>query len=147
MGFAESLSTLSMDKHERDRYYEMANSSDPAMRKAAREKLNGNKVTPMDLVRTYAQARVTAKMEFQKEQYSDMKHMIQNLTRDDPTYDSISPIMQDRLKAVYASKEKDASGKNEKNDRDILSEVNERFASVLPQEPDQYDGVDGPEME
>ena len=107
MGFAESLSTLSMDNHEREEYYRMANSSDPAMRQAAREKINGGKVSPLDLVRIYAQARVTVSMEYQKEQYSDMKQMIQGLTRDNPTYDNISLDMQNKIKAVYANEDKD----------------------------------------
>lgn len=155
MGFAESLSTLSMDKHERERYYEMANSSDPAMRQAAREKLNGGKVTPLDLVKIYAQARVTASIEYQKEQYSDMKQMIQNLTRDNPTYDNISLDMQDKIKAVYANKDKDqedeksTSVKKEKTAQELFAEMNDTLSDVLPQGYGQYDEMDvnGPEME
>lgn len=143
MGFAESLATLAMDPHERDKYYELANSSDPADRQAARQKINGGKITPLDLVKTYGQVRLSAKMEFAKEQYSDMKQMIQNLTKDNPIYDSINPAMQERIKAIYA---KDTPEKKEKSVQELLTEISDKLSSVLPQDYEQHGGIDGPEM-
>jgi hypothetical protein len=104
MGFAESLCTLSMDKMERDRYYELANSSDPQDRAKARAKITGCYVTPADLVATYKKARTNVALDYSKEQYSDMKDMIKDITRKDPQYENVPLAIQARFQDVYKPK-------------------------------------------
>lgn len=146
MGFAESLSTLAMTPEQRNAYQNMANSSDPAARQAAKEMINGGSVTPFDIYKTYIQSELQAKMKKKQEQLEDMERMIQNLTKDNPTYDSISWDMQNKLKKIYGNKT--AQPASPKRKEENIQAVYDKFSDVLPEQDNEFDSskLSGPEF-
>lgn len=135
MGFAESLSTLAMTPDQRNAYQNMANSSDPAARQAAREMINGGGVTPASLYKTYKESEIQAKMKKKQEQLDDMERMIQNLTKDNPTYDSLSFDMQNKLTQIYGNNSAPAASKKSKMNKQA---VYDNFSDVLPETDNEF---------
>lgn len=142
MGFVESLSTLSMDQQTRSQYYALANSNNPEDRARAKQMLNGGGVTPSDLAKTYAQGFIEGKLKIEKEQYADMKQMVQNYERENHTYHNIDTSIQNKIKMAYSSDD----NKKEKSVSELLSEINNKLSDVLPENDDIYNSVEGPEL-
>lgn len=79
MSFVESLCTLSMDRHEREHYYNTSKNCE---------------LTGPNLYAAYMSAKKRTEIALRKEQISDIK-AIQNHQK--PAYDSLDPLMKSRI--------------------------------------------------